>query len=76
MATEFLPELYDFYYPLHLPPRAAIEAAVETLVEVLNAMDGDLEAEDATGEEDAFEDHNDRFGYDGPGDPVEREQAL
>jgi hypothetical protein len=47
-----------------------IGAAVEVLVDTLDLLDGDTDAEDATGAEDAFEDHNERFGYDGPGCPV------
>lgn len=40
--------------PLRLPPRKDIEAAVETLVALLDALDPDPEAEDATDCEDDF----------------------
>lgn len=41
MATAYLRVDSAPAYPLTLPPRAAIEAAVETLLAVLDALDGD-----------------------------------
>jgi len=47
-----------------------IGKAVESLVSLLDATAGDPDLENATGEDDAFEDHNERLGYYGPGCPV------
>jgi hypothetical protein len=73
MATQYVGTDSVFSYTPHLPPREAIEAAVETLVAVLNAMDGDADEEadgderDGNFAEDDFMQHNSN-GY--PGCPV------
>lgn len=58
-------------------PRPLLARLVERAIERLDEEDGDPDLEDATGLEDAFEDHEDRFGYGGPGcdvgDPGEDE---
>lgn len=46
MATAFLRAESAPAYPMNLPPRAAIEAAVETLLSVLDTLDGDPDLED------------------------------
>lgn len=51
-------------------PRPMLSRFVARAIERLDQIDGDPDLEDATGEEDAFEGHNERFGYDGPGCPV------
>lgn len=51
-------------------PRPLLSRLVARAIERLDEIDGDADLEDATGEEDAFEGHNERFGYDGPGCPV------
>lgn len=66
MATAYLRAESAPAYPMNLPPRAAIEAAVETLLSVLDTLDGDPDAEDATGLEDDFTVH----ASDGPGCPI------
>ncbi len=48
-----------------LPPRVRIEAAIETLIEILDAADPDTDFEES-GAEDSFAEHDD----DGPGDPT------
>lgn len=48
-----------------LPPRAAIEAAIQTLIDVLDALDGDPDLEDADPPEDADADS----GADDHGEP-------
>ena len=46
-----------------MPGRYAIRMTIETLIALMDAMDGDADVEDATGLEDAFEAHR----GDGPG---------
>ena len=41
-------------YPLHLPSRRALDTAIEALIELRNAIDGDTDAEDSTDCEDDF----------------------
>lgn len=52
MATAYLRADSAPAYTLPLPPRAAIEAAVETLLGVLDALDGDPDVEDNGDERD------------------------
>lgn len=49
---------------------ATIADVAELLVSTLDIAAGDADVEDATAAEDAFEEHNERFGYRGPGCPV------
>lgn len=46
---------------------SVVGSAAESLVELMNAMAGDPDIEDATGDEDAFEQHESHAGYGGPG---------
>lgn len=50
--------------------RPTLAGFIEVAIELLDIAEGDPDLEDATSLEDAFEDHNDRFGYAGPGCPV------
>lgn len=52
MATAYLRAESAPAYTLPFPPRAAIEAAVETLLGVLDALDGDPDVEDNGDERD------------------------
>lgn len=57
--------------------RPKLEGFIAVAIGLLDVLDGDPDLENATGAEDAFEDHEERFGYDGPGcdvaDPGEDE---
>lgn len=76
MATAYIPVESAPHYPLQLPPRAAIEVAIETLTAVLDAMDGDPDFEsdgdlmDGAFSEDEFIDHRLRIHGMGPGCPI------
>lgn len=50
--------------------RKQLHGFIAVAIDLADAMDGDPDLENATGEGDAFEEHNARFGDDGPGDPV------
>ena len=50
--------------------RPKLEGFITVAIGLLDVLDGDPDFEDATGEDDAFEDHNERLGYYGPGCPV------
>lgn len=67
--------------PLSLEEQSTIRAlklyawhSVNTMIEqgldLLDMLSGDPDLEDATGAEDAFEDHEERTGCEGPGCPV------
>lgn len=66
MASSYIPrELVPLNAFPKLPPRARIEDAIETLIQILDAADPDTDFEE-TGAEDSFQDHD----CAGPGCPV------
>lgn len=66
MATSYVPpELIPAKAYSKLPPRILIEAAIETLIQILDAADPDTDFEEL-GAEDSFQAHDD----DGAGCPV------
>ena len=72
LVAPITPENFDYRHAIpvpssayfKLPPRDRIEAAIETLIEILDAADPDTDFEE-TGAEDSFQRHED----DGPGCP-------
>jgi hypothetical protein len=61
-------EEQETLHSLRLWAYSSLNEMIEQGIALLDFLQGDIDLEDATGAEDAFEEHEARFGYQGPGD--------
>lgn len=63
-------EEQETLHALRLWAYSSLNEMIEQGIALLDFLQGDIDLEDATGAEDAFEEHEARIGYQGPGDHV------